>query len=213
MYDDHAKLLGVKTIGTVESNLDWDAINYSDPITVGFVQWFGTRAASILARMKQTEHWSGVRPSLDNDLNNVPSNSGFWTTRYLTAEEGASLLPVLTACDYIQADQMVRDMEVYKDDAVTYGMDPDADTQAMLFFFTAYHQGPVYALEVLDATGPHPTLVQIRDATLAHPVLGDYPTRYNDAYALIMAGDTSGVPDPGGDPESPNPGGGSGGGG
>lgn len=210
-YDDHAKLLGVKTIGTVESNLKWDSINYTDPITVGFVQWFGTRAASILVRMKETEQWVGVRPSLDNDLNNVPANSTFWTTRYLTAEEGASLAPVLTACDFIQSDQMIKDMDVYKGVAVAHGMDPDADTQAMLFFFTAYHQGPAYALEVLDVTGPHPTLIQIRDATLAHPVLGGYPDRYNDAYALIMADDTSGVPEPGGPSEPPNPGGGNGG--
>lgn len=213
-YDDHAKKLGVKTIGTVESNLDWDAINYSDPITVGFVQWFGTRAASILVRMKGTTHWTGVRPSLDNDLNTIPSsNASFWNSRYLTTEEGASLQPVLTACDFIQVDQMETDMEAYKSVAVTYGMDPDADTQAMLMFFTAYHQGPVYALEALDAaTGtPHPTLADMRDAILAHPVLGGYPTRYNDAYDLILADDVSGVPDPGGEPEPPNPGGGNGG--
>lgn len=208
-YDDHAKLLGVKTIGTVESNLQWDSINYSDPITVGFVQWFGTRAAAILVRMKQTNSWSGVRPSIDNDLNNVPaSNASFWESRYLTAEEGASLAPVLTACANIQSDQLIQDMEVYKGVAVSYGMDPDTDTQAMLFFFVVYHQGPVYALQVLDTTGPHPTLTQIRDATLAHPVLGGYATRYNDAYDLITANDTSGVPDPSGPSEPPNPGGG-----
>ena len=180
-YDDHAKLLGVKVIGTVESNLDWDAINYTDPITVGFVQWFGTRAASILVRMKTTEHWTGVAVSLDNDLNNVPSNSNWWTTRYLTAGEGATLVPVLNACDFIQVDQMQTDMETYKTVAIGEGMDPDTDTAAMLFFFTAYHQSPASALDVIAVTGPHPTLIQIRDATLADPVLGAYSTRYNDA--------------------------------
>jgi len=214
VYDAHAKLLGVKVIGTVESGLDWSAINYTDPITVGFVQWFGTRAASILVRMKQTTHWTGVLPSLDNDLNNTPSSSAWWNTRYLTSSEGASLVPVLTACDYVQVDQMQTDMDVYKGVAITQGMDPDADTASMLFFFTMYHQRPVSALDVLGVTGPHPTLVAIRDAALADPVFSGYPTRYNDAYDLILADDVSGVPAPDGSTvptEPPNPGGGQGG--
>lgn len=213
-YDAHAKTLGAKTIGTVESNLTWDAINYSDPITVGAYQWFGTRAASLLVRMKGTSNWTGVRPSLDNDLNNVPSSSTFWNTRYLTTDEGTSLEPVLTACDSIQVDQIETDMEAYKTAAVGAGMDADANTPAMLYFFVAYHQSPAQALTVLaGVTGsPNPAIADLRDACLADPIFGAYPDRYNDAYDLIVADDISGMPDPGGDPEPPNPGGGGNGG-
>jgi murein DD-endopeptidase MepM/ murein hydrolase activator NlpD len=212
-YDNNAKKLAVKAIGTVESSLIYDSINYSDPITVGIAQWFGTRAAALLTRMKATSSWSGVRPSIDNDLNNIPASSSFWNTRYLTTVEGDSIKPVLTACSNIQVDQLQTDLEVYKTHFVGLGMDADADTNAMIMFFVAYHQGPVYANNAFAAAAgtPHPTLAQARDAILADPVLGGYPTRYNTAYDIINSGDTSGIPDPGGSPEAPNPGGGNGG--
>lgn len=42
-YDLEAQKLAVKAIGTVESNLKYDSINYNDPITVGVIQWYSTR--------------------------------------------------------------------------------------------------------------------------------------------------------------------------
>lgn len=197
-YDSSAQKLAAKVIGTVESGLDYDAINYSDPITVGIAQWFGVRAAAILSRMKATSSWTGVEPSLNNQLASIPSNDTFWNTRYLTTAEGTSIEPVLIACAGIQIDQLIKDLEVYKDVAVGEGMDPDTNTESLIFFFTMYHQGPVYALEVLDSVGPTADLDTIHAACLAHPVLGDYPTRYNDAKALIEAGDITGIEDPDG---------------
>ena len=37
-------------IGTVESNCTWTAVNTSDPITLGIVQWYGTRTYGLLNR-------------------------------------------------------------------------------------------------------------------------------------------------------------------
>ena len=211
MYDSDAQKLAAKVIGTVESNLDYEAINYGDPITVGIAQWFGTRAAGILNRMRATSHWSGVAPTLNNQLQTIPQNESFWNTRELTIAEGDSVKPVLLACAAIQVDQLITDLEVYKGVAVANGMDPDANTAAMIFFFTMYHQGPVYALEVLDTVGPTADLDAFHAGALAHPVLGDYPTRYNDAYDLILAGDISDVDDPDTTPSDPVTGGGNGG--
>ena len=39
-------------IGEVESNWNWTAVNYNDPITIGMMQWYGTRAAALLNRVK-----------------------------------------------------------------------------------------------------------------------------------------------------------------
>lgn len=38
-------------IGEVESNWNWTAVNYNDPITIGMMQWYGTRAAALLTSL------------------------------------------------------------------------------------------------------------------------------------------------------------------
>lgn len=205
VYDTTAKKVGVKAIATVESNNDYGAINYNDPITVGVVQWFGTRAANLLMQMKVSGTWTGVAPSLDNNLNTVDRNSPWWTSRYLTSAEGASLVPNLTANDDIQNQQIVADFEGYKDVAISYGFDPEANTNTVLFFFTMHHQSPASALRVVQTIQTDATLEQIRNAALADPTLGQYPGRQNTAYDIILAHDPSGIEFPGetGEPEPP----------
>lgn len=212
-WNDAARKLAFKTIGTVETGLDYTAINPTDPITVGVMQWFGSRAASFLSRCTTLPEWDSVATTLTNDIGNYPPNSTYWATRYLTTDEKTSLTPLLDASHAIQVSQAFADFENYKTTATGEGMDADTDTDAMIMFFTAYHQGGNYAIEALEAaTGyPHPTLADLRDAILAHPVFSPYPSRYNDAYDLITAGDISGIPDPGGAEEPPSTGGGNGG--
>ena len=46
-WNTESKRLAFKAIGTVESGLRYNAVNYNDPITVGVMQWYGTRATDI----------------------------------------------------------------------------------------------------------------------------------------------------------------------
>lgn len=208
-YDDNARKLAVKVIGTVESDLNYSAINYADPITVGIMQWYGTRAAGILRRMK-TENpsaWYGVEPTINNQLDIIDPSDPWWNNRRLTQAEGESLRGSLSRNQDIQNLQASEDLEVYKDVAISYGFDPETNTQTVIFFFTMHHQGPQYALEVVQTLDTTATLDQIHAATLAHPVLGQYGHRYNSARDLILAGDVSGVdpiPAPVPDPTQPN---------
>jgi hypothetical protein len=197
-YNDEAKALGIKILGVVESNQNYSAINYNDPITVGVVQWFGTRAASILVRMRDENPgaWYQVAPSLAGQLYQVPANNAFWNSRYLTYAEGESLKPVLSANQAIQNDQLIDDMEVYKAVAISYGFDPDSNTETVLYFFSMHHQAPAYALEVVQTLDTTATLAQIHAACLAHPVLGQYGVRYQTTHDLIVEGDLSGVEPP-----------------
>ena len=87
-WDTEAKKLAFKAIGTVESSLRYNAVNYNDPITVGVMQWFGTRAADILNRMRleNPSSWTGVAASINNDLQNKPTTSAnrtWWESREL----------------------------------------------------------------------------------------------------------------------------------
>lgn len=199
-YDATAQLLAVKVIGTVETNLDYSAINFNDPITVGVAQWFGTRAAALLAMIKTTNavNWYGVDASIDTQITDIASTDAFWNTRYLTASEGNSLMGALSRSVSQQNAQLITDLNAYKTHAASLGMDPDADTAAMIMFFTAYHQGPAYADAAFAAAAgtPHPSLVQMRDAILANAVLGQYGRRYQIAYDLINAGSTTGTTPP-----------------
>lgn len=207
-YDDHAKLLAVKVVGTVESGLDYTAVNYNDPITVGIMQWYGTRAAGILSRIasEKPDSWTGAAQSIKDSLSAHPPTDGYWNSRWLTKEEGDSLKPILKATANIQTDQAQKDFEAYKQVAINIGMDPDGNTEAVLFFFTMYHQGPKYAMQVMSSAGSDANIDRILSICLNNPTLGQYPNRYNEAYKLIKAGDTSGVDDPK-DPTPDNPGG------
>ena len=201
-YDATAQQLAVKVIGTVESNLDYSAVNYGDPITVGIAQWYGTRAAGILDRMRGENPgaWYGVQASIDSQLASIPSSDTFWNTRYLTQAEGVSLLGVMGRNHGIQNAQLTTDLDVYRTVAVNAGLNADTDTAAMIFFFAMYHQGPVYAMQVLSAAGAHPSLDTIFTACMSNTVLGQYGGRYRTARDLINAGDTTGTIPPPPDP-------------
>ena len=207
-YDDHAKLLAVKVIGTVESGLNYTSINYGDPITVGIMQWYGTRAAGILARIANEEpsSWTGAAQSVKDSLSAHPPTDGYWNSRWLTKEEGESLKPILKATAHIQTDQAQKDLEAYKQVAINIGMDIDGNTNAVIFFFTMYHQGHKYAMQVMASAGANSSIDRLRSYCLNNPTLGQYRNRYNTAYDLIMAGDISGVDEPT-DPTPAPPGG------
>lgn len=208
-YDADAKKLAVKVIGTVESNLNYGAINYNDPITVGVSQWFGNRAARLLRRM-ETENppaWYGVAGSLYSQLTTIDANNSFWNTRYLTQVEGNSLQGVLTRNQEIQNTQLSEDLDAYVTVFESYNFDADAHTDTLIYFMSMHHQGPLYALEIILTLDTECTLEEMHQACLTHVsesagviVLGKYGSRYNTTYDLIKAEDLSGV-----DPEPPEP--------
>lgn len=204
-YDLHHKKLGIKAIGTVESNLRYDAINYNDPITVGVAQWYGPRAASILVRMRDENpsSWTGVAGSIANHLQTQAPGSSWWTSRYLTRDEGESLRPVLLANKPIQNAQFIDDLDGYMETAERLGMDIQNNTLAALFFATMEHQGPRYARQVLATAGASTSLDRIHAVALNHPVLGRYRNRQNTVKAILLAGDVSGIDDPAGTPGPP----------
>lgn len=207
VYDLEAQKLVVKAIGTVESNLNYLAVNYNDPITVGIFQWYGVRAASILLRFR-TENpaaWVGVEATLDADLTaHAATEATFWSNRYLTRIEGESLEPVMNDNKAIQNDQAIDDLADYLIAANRAGMDENTNTNQVLFFYVMYHQSPQRALRVIASVGPSASFDSIVAACLNEPVLGQYRTRYLTARDIIASGDNSGVDDlPGTIPDPP----------
>ena len=193
-WDDQHKKVAIKVIGTVESNLDYGAINYSDPITVGIAQWFGTRAANLLSTMKSTAVWNAQMQgtSLSVELGRHGPSDSFWNTYYLSRSSDVRLRTVLKDSAALQDQQLIADFKEYENVAKQYGIDVDGNTDAFILWACAYHQSPRAACQVAVRFG-NVGLRDMYNAILAHGTLGQYKTRYEKAYAIISSGDVSGV--------------------
>lgn len=193
-WDAAAKKVAIKAIGQVESSLNYAAINYNDPITVGMAQWYGTRAAAILNRMRaaHSAEYARVADGLRSRLETVSEGSSSWNTYYLSRQAGDSLRDLLLASKDIQGDQIVKDLESYFSVAKQYGINPETDTDAFILWCVAYHQGPRYALQAANNYSGG-GLNAMYNAIMSNGVLGQYYNRYNGAKNIIASKDTSGV--------------------
>lgn len=193
-WDSTAKKVAIKAIGQVESSMQYDAINYSDPITVGVGQWYGTRAAAILNRMRaaHSTQYARVDSGFRSHLESVPESSSSWNTYYLSRQVGDSLKDLLNESKDIQDDQIIKDLENYFNIAKQYGISPENDTDAFTLWCVAYHQGPRYALQVANNYGGR-GLDEMYSTIMANAVLGRYSSRYSQAKNIISSKNTSGV--------------------
>lgn len=193
-WDATAKKVAIKAIGQVESSMNYSAINYNDPITVGIAQWYGTRAAAILNRMRgaHATEYAGVDSGFRSRLESVPESDSSWNTYYLSRPVGDSLKPLLNASKDIQGDQIVKDLENYFSVAKQYGINPDTDTDAFILWCVAYHQGPRYAMQVANHYSGG-GINEMYSDIMANGVLGRYSNRYTQAKNIIAGKDTSGV--------------------
>lgn len=189
-WDENAQRIAVNVIAHVEGSGAWDAINYRDPITVGLMQWYGTRAASILKDMKDNGTWSTSSDlaALSNNLETQSVSSRWWTTRYLSGSEGKALKPVLRANKPIQSATVSSDIDDYKKAAERIGMSPDSNTKAVQFFCCMYHQTPARAIRIVNAAGPNSSLERIYSFCMSDPVFKQYKTRYTTARNMIRDG-------------------------
>ena len=193
-WDATAKKVAIKAIGQVESSMDYSAINYNDPITVGIAQWYGTRAAAILNRMRSAHsaEYARVDSGFRSRLESVPESDSSWNTYYLSRGVGDSLKPLLNASKDIQGDQIVKDLENYFSVAKQYGINPDTDTDAFILWCVAYHQGPRYAFQVANHYSGG-GLNEMYSDIMANGVFSRYSNRYTQAKNIIAGKDTSGV--------------------
>lgn len=191
MWDATAENMTVNVIAKVEGAGAWDAINYSNPITIGVMQWFGTRAAGLLNRI-QTDNptqYALIASSLRDDMVTNPENDfGYWPSRYISVVEGDTLKPVLRATKDIQTDLIVSDIADYKRVVENLGVDVDAHTDMAIFWMCVYHQSPQGAIQVLTFTGKKATLDAMYAAVYNDPRFRDYRSRYTEAYNIIKSG-------------------------
>lgn len=104
-------------IGEVESNWNWQSVNYNDPITIGMMQWYGTRAAALLNRMhsERPTDFEMLADSLKSSLSSNDQNSSYWNARYLNQSEGESVSNAFASTEshIVQENQAITDFEGY----------------------------------------------------------------------------------------------------
>ena len=175
-------------IGEVESNWNWTAVNYNDPITIGMMQWYGTRAAALLNRVKNEmpTAYGQLAASLRSDIESHDAGSTWWTSRYLNRDEGNSIISVFQEEEnhVIQENQAIADFEGYIATLEGWGMS-QSYPKPLIFAMSMYHQSPASAGQVIATAGGSADLDRIYGVCMNHGVLGKYRNRYNTVYQRL----------------------------
>ena len=175
-------------IGEVESNWNWTAVNYNDPITIGMMQWYGTRAAALLNRIKNEmpTAYGQLAASLRSDIESHDAGSTWWTRRYLNRDEGNSIITVFQDEEnhVIQENQAIADFEGYIATLEGWGMS-QSYPKPLIFAMSMYHQSPASAGQVIATAGGSADLDRIYGVCMNHGVLGQYRNRYNTVYQRL----------------------------
>lgn len=175
-------------IGEVESNWNWTAVNYNDPITIGMMQWYGTRAAALLNRIKNEmpTAYGQLAASLRSDIESHDAGSTWWTSRYLNRDEGNSIITVFQDEEnhVIQENQAIADFEGYIATLEGWGMS-QSYPKPLIFAMSMYHQSPASAGQVIATAGGSADLDRIYGVCMNHGVLGQYRNRYNTVYQRL----------------------------
>lgn len=184
-------------IGEVESNWTWTSVYYSDPITIGMMQWYGTRAAALLERMKteRPTDYDMLADSLKNDLNTHASNSSYWNSRYLTETEGQSIQRAFESREshIVQEQQAISDFEGYIRILEGWGMS-QSNPKALIFAMNMYHQSPKAAGRVVASAGGNADLERLYTTCLNDKTFQRYKTRHTTVYNRLK--DWDGESDP-----------------
>ena len=179
-------------IGEVETQWNWTGINYNDPITIGMMQWYGTRAAELLNRIRDEmpTSYGQLASSLRNDIDAHPSSDRWWTTRYLTREEGNSIISVFQneQNHVIQENQAISDFEGYITTLESWGMS-QSSPKPLIFAMSMYHQNPTYAGQVIATAGGSADLERMHTVCMNHSVFGQYRNRYDTVHDRLVAWD------------------------
>lgn len=190
MWDNDAKTMAVNVIAKVEGGGAWDAINYNDPITLGLMQWYGTRAADLLARI-QTDHpteYATIAQSVRDDMTANVTSSRYWTSRYLNLAEGNTIKPVLRAAKDTQGSLVASDVDDYKAVCDRIGLNADTNTDTAIFFMCMYHQSPARAINLMKRIGMGSSLDRTYSACINETVFKSYRPRYTQARDIIKSG-------------------------
>lgn len=196
------KLYCMYVIGAVESNWQWTAVNYADPITLGMLQWYGTRAAGLLSDVQEEAPtaYAVLAKTLRDDMAAHAASDTWWNSRYLTRTEGNSWIECAQtdAVHAVQQNLFFSDLAGYESTLTGWGCETDTPDHVKSFIFVCsmYHQSPKRAGEVVAAVGGTASVAVLYNGAMNNNVLSRYKTRYTRVKNYLDSWDgTSDPPD------------------
>jgi hypothetical protein len=166
-------------IGTVESGLQWDAVEAANLQGIGIAQWSFGRRLQVLNKMREADPtgYAAFKSTAPEIAGLMESGGDF--TRPLTSTEAAAFR-TWAARGESHEGQRKQFAEDYAGYPQEYG-----DDKMQILWVTAYHQSPANALKVPKASN----LAQLKTNILSTYPFQPYVSRYNQAYSLLTVWD------------------------
>ena len=184
-------------IATVETGCDWGATNQNDAITVGIVQWYGTRAAALLRRLQDElpESYALLSDRIKTAMDNHSDSDSYWTKFYLENADAQSWRAAseVAGNHQLQEDQFMRDLDSYRDTLRYWGVDV-TNVKSTIFYISMYHQNPQGCLNVVRNYGGNRDIDTLFDAAMNSSVFGLYKNRYSTVRDMLK--DWDGISEP-----------------
>jgi peptidoglycan hydrolase-like protein with peptidoglycan-binding domain len=185
-YDtnDMAKF-AIQVILNGEGN--YEAINSSDPISIGIFQWYQERAHDLLVRIRDLNDVQAKSLLTGTTLySELSQDSSVFSGRYLTSTERSILKNLLatTESHTVQDEVAIEDINAYFEVGKSYGI---TDEKALIYFTDLYNQSPKQAQIIVSSAGggSELTLDKIHQYAMLNSVMKEYTDRRNNAYAAI----------------------------
>ncbi len=159
---------------------NYGSVNADDngAVSVGKVQWHGTRALYLLKTICKAENRAAtiLGAALYREITTVSD----WGTRTVTAAEKTVISTILTTASGKAAQDELAEADVtaYVDHGIKLGIE---DPKALVYFADLENQGGAGASKRVAAAGTV-TLSSIHAAALADSVMGRYSSRRNRVY-------------------------------
>lgn len=186
-------------IGQVESNHNWAAVNRSDPITLGMMQWYGQRAANLISHCAESDPdgYETFKSSCPTLCAAVEAGHDWdWWTSYYVNDAEATAWGTWAERDGNHEGQQTQwfdDYEGYVSTLTGWGLSEDRP-QTLIYAMSMYHQSPAQAGKVIGSCGGTATLANMHATCLNDSILGQYRNRYNTVYELLSSWDGESAP-------------------
>lgn len=172
--DAALKAEALLVIGTQESDLTWNAVDYNRNIKVGVAQWVGQAAANLLGNLDPDDR-ALLESTLESDLTTYPAQDPFWSSRFLSKDEGNSIITALgtSTAKPKQVDFFGDTVDTYEQQLTAWGARTDTtdNQKAFLFLLAIYHIDIVAANKIIATLGATPPTRTILDALMNMPTI------------------------------------------
>ena len=162
---------------------NYTAINETDPISIGILQWYEERAHDLLVAM-YTRDAKAVENALGKDsklVSEIKADRSVFVGRYLTVNE-KTVVKILLGSELghtIQDETARADVSGYID----YGRKCNIkDEHALIYYADLYNQSPKQTKKIVESISGEITLEKIHAAAMNNSVMNQYSTRRNNAY-------------------------------